>query len=67
MTNSSQIEMISLEKLVPENHVYRKIQDFVNFSRMLRNLKYLMNCQAKRTTSYRKTCVIGSKKMHVVG
>lgn len=39
MTNSSQIEMISLDKLVPENHAYRKIKDLVNFSKMLKNLK----------------------------
>ena len=39
MTNSRQIEMISLENLVPENHVYRKIKELVNFSKMLKNLK----------------------------
>ncbi len=39
MTNSKQIEMISLENLVPENHVYRKIKELVNFSKMLKKLK----------------------------
>ena len=39
MTNASQIEMISLDKLVPEKHTYRKIKDLVNFSKMLRELQ----------------------------
>ena len=39
MTNSNQIEIISLEKLVPNNHVYRKTKDLVDFSKMLKKLK----------------------------
>jgi transposase, IS5 family len=39
MRNPSQIEMISLDRLVPKNHAYRKIKDLVNFSKMLRELK----------------------------
>jgi IS5 family transposase len=43
MTNPEQIEMTSLEKLVPANHVYRKIKELVNFSRILNKLKDLEN------------------------
>lgn len=31
--------MISLEKLVPENHAYRKIKNLVNFSKILKKLQ----------------------------
>jgi len=39
MMNTDQIEMVSIEQLIPEKHTYRRLKKLLNFDRIVKSVK----------------------------